>query len=112
LQAYIHPIRLVTYPRGYEWDDAQSLRCHDTYGFTFHDLVAVFEDEVDDYLRVGPYDFEGEAQFRAIGRMAWGLVVTVVYTMRDGNRRIVWARPASRAERRAFHAQNGRTDEP
>lgn len=108
---YIHDIRLWSQPDGFEWDDAQSLRCEDTYGFSFHELVAVFEDEEFDYLRVGPYDFEGEKQFRAVGRTDWGLIVTVVYTIRENRRRIVWARPASRAERRAFHAQNGLTNE-
>jgi uncharacterized DUF497 family protein len=111
LSAYIHTIRLYSQPAGFEWDDTQSRRCHDAYGFSFHELVPVFNDEEHDYLRAGPYDFDGEAQYRAVGRTEWGLIVTVVYTMREAGRRIVWARPASRAERRAFHAQNGLTDE-
>lgn len=82
-------------------------RCQAEYGFSFSDLVNVFEDEEFDYLRLGPFDRAGEARFVAIGRMRWGTVVAVVYTMRGGVRRLIWVRPARRNERAQFYAHNG-----
>ena len=98
-------------PKGYEWDPAMDRRCFAEYAFTFHDVVEVFNDPVADYLRFGPYTHPGdgtaEARFIAIGRLSWGMVIAVVYTMREGRRRIIWVRPARRNERAAFYAHNG-----
>jgi uncharacterized DUF497 family protein len=97
----------MEFPPGFQWDEAQSGRCAELYGFGFDEVVSLFDDEEFDYLRIGPYDRDGEPQYRAIGRMAWGLIVAVAYTMRGPARRIIWARPAGRGERRAFEEQNG-----
>ncbi|HEX8694759.1 MAG TPA: BrnT family toxin [Longimicrobium sp.] len=92
---------------GFAWDAAMNERCESTYGFSFHDVANVFQDEEFDYLRLGPFNHEGETRYVAIGRMQWGLVVAVVYTMRDGVRRLIWVRPARRSERAEFNAHNG-----
>jgi uncharacterized DUF497 family protein len=93
-------------PRGFDWDPAMNEKCEATYGFSFSDLVHVFEDWESDYLRLGPFDLHGEKRFLAVGRMEWGTIVAVVYTMRDGLRRLIWVRPARRSERAAFLAHN------
>lgn len=93
--------------RGFDWDPAMNDRCRREYGFTFADVAQVFLDEAFDYLRLGPFDDHGEPRYVAIGRMEWGLVVAVVYTMRDGLRRLIWVRPARRSGRAAFHAHHG-----
>ncbi|MDB4951646.1 MAG: Ribonuclease toxin, BrnT, of type toxin-antitoxin system [Gemmatimonadetes bacterium] len=103
---YIHVIRLMTPPTGFQWDPAQCDRCSETFGFTFAEVADVFEDEEFDYLRIGPMDHDGEMRYRAIGRMSWGLIVVVAYTMRGTDRRIIWARPARKDERRAFEDHN------
>jgi uncharacterized protein len=45
----------------------------------------------------------GEPRFAAIGRVD-GLILTVIWTPRGTNRRIISARPASRRERNIYRA--------
>jgi uncharacterized DUF497 family protein len=102
---------MQTPPAGYQWDDSQNARCQFEWGFSFHDVVEVFRDPGADHLVVGPvlHGPEGlqEERFLAVGRMEWGSVVTVVYTMRGTDRRLIWVRPARREEREAFYQHNG-----
>lgn len=93
-------------PPGFDWDPAMNEKCQAEYGFSFCDLAHVFDDWEYEYLRLGPFDFQGEKRYLAIGRMEWGTVVAVVYTMRHGLRRIIWVRPARRNERAEFLAHN------
>ncbi|HEX5725616.1 MAG TPA: BrnT family toxin [Longimicrobiaceae bacterium] len=93
-------------PPGFDWDPSMSARCEAEYGFSFSDLVNVFEDAEIDYLRLGPFDLHGEQRYLAIGRMEWGTIVAVVYTMRAGVRRLIWVRPARRSERAELLAYN------
>ncbi|HEX8361463.1 MAG TPA: BrnT family toxin [Longimicrobium sp.] len=98
-------------PAGFDWDPAASERCEDEHGFSFFDLVHVFSDERYDYLDLGEHERGGEARRVLIGRMPWGLIVAVVYTAREGVRRLIWVRPARRGERKAFNEHNGLSDE-
>lgn len=102
---------MQTPPPGYQWDESQNARCLREWGFGFAEVVEVFRDPDADHLVVGPllHGPEGlqEERFLAVGRMEWGTVVTVVYTMRDGDRRLIWVRPARREEREAFYLHNG-----
>jgi uncharacterized DUF497 family protein len=102
---------LGTRPPGFDWDDAASRRCEDEYGFSFFDLVWVFQNEHYDYLDLGERERDSEMRGVVIGRMPWGLIVAVVYTMRDGLRRLIWVRPARRGERKEFNEHNGLSDE-
>lgn len=56
-------------PAGFSWDPAADQRCEREYGFSFSDLVHVFEDERYDYLDLGEHDHGGEARRVVIGRM-------------------------------------------
>ncbi|HEX8244741.1 MAG TPA: BrnT family toxin [Longimicrobium sp.] len=94
-------------PKGYQWDPAMDARCHEQYAFGFHDVVQVFNDPETDYLVYGPVVRDEEERFVAIGRMEWGTVVAVVYTIRDGEKRLIWVRPARANERAEFYEHNG-----
>lgn len=97
-------------PPGFSWNEGAFAACFEQLGFGFDEVVHIFQDEEFDYLRMGPFDHEGESRYRAIGRLRWGLVVAVAYTMRGGLRHVIHARPASRSERRAFAAHHGQEE--
>lgn len=92
---------------GFDWDPAMNARCEAEYGFSFLDVIHVFMDPDFDYLRLGPFDHDGETRYIAVGRMEWAAVVAVVYTVRGNARRLIWVRPARREERAEFNKQNG-----
>jgi uncharacterized DUF497 family protein len=94
-------------PAGYQWDPEMDAKCLDTYAFDFLDVVRVFDDPGADYLVYGPYDHAGEERYVAIGRMEWGTIVAVVYTMRGDDKRLIWVRPARKKESAAFCLHNG-----
>jgi len=84
----------------FEWDEAKSERNlrERGFGFDFASLIFVgpvleAEDRRHDY---------GEVRMRALGAFE-GIVLLVVYTDRDGARRIISARPAKQKERRLWH---------
>ena len=83
-----------------EWDERKSAKNALLRGFGF-DFAAqlFFKDYVERENR--ERDF-GEPRFVAIGRVG-ALIVTVIWTPRGANRRIVSARPASRKERKIYH---------
>ena len=97
---------METPPSGYEWDEAMNCRCICEYGFSFHDVVSIFECDEFEYLEAGPFAVEDEVRWVAIGAMAWGSVFLAVYTHREVNRRIIWVRPARRKERAACYEHN------
>ena len=98
---------MTTPPPEITWDPDASRRCEDEYGFSFADLVSVFDDERYDPLDPGEREHLGEMRRIIIGRLPWGLIVAVVYTMRGSVKRVIRVRPARRSERRAFNEHNG-----
>lgn len=85
---------------GVEWDERKSLQNAQTRGFGFEFAVQLFSA---DYVESEncSRDF-GERRFIAIG-LVRGFVVTVIWTPRGTNRRIISARRASRRERGIFY---------
>ncbi len=81
---------------GVEWDEEKSARNEDFRGFGFDVAADVF---AGDYIEAtsGNRDF-GELRYIAIGSVD-GLIVTVIWTPRGMNRRIISTRPSSRKER-------------
>lgn len=71
----------------------------------------MFDDEPYHYLDLGEREHKGEMRRVVIGRLPWGLIVAVIFTMRKRVRRLIWVRPARRAERRAFNEYNGVDDD-
>jgi uncharacterized DUF497 family protein len=85
---------------GYEYDDDKSERTLRGRGIDFDFAARVFDAafiEYEDRRR----DY-GEKRLVAIGPIE-GRLFSVVYTWRNGRRRIISARRASRRERRAYH---------
>lgn len=74
-------------------------------GLSFGEAEEVFDDE----FYQERYDFVnskiGEDRFQVIGRVKSQLVVFVVYTPRDGKKRIISARPANERERKFYYEQ-------
>ncbi len=87
---------------GFTWDEEKSERCQRERGFGFEDAVKIFENgfiEAEDRRR----DY-GEQRFVTIGQVD-DIVITVVWTPRENRRRIISARPASRAERNRLYGE-------
>jgi len=84
----------------FEWDDAKASANRRKHGITFEAASFVFDDpfrlEEDDLFAVGEY------RMIAIGGVD-GLILTVIFSMpQDDVIRIISARPATSAERRAY----------
>ena len=79
------------------WDDAKCDRNIRIHGIDFRDVPQIFEGR---HL-VQASAYPTEERFLAIGFLE-GREVTVVFTVRNGKRRIISARPASRYERKTL----------
>jgi uncharacterized protein len=85
----------------FEWDPAKEASNELKHGIGFVDAATVFDD---------PYHLEeestkvehGEERRRAIGTIR-SIVVTVIYTDREGRRRIISARRARKDERQRYN---------
>ena len=85
---------------GVEWDKNKNDWNVRHRGFGFEFAAGVFAGA---YVETASCNREtGETRFVAIGCVD-DLVVTVVWTPRAPNRRIISARPSSRRERRIYH---------
>ena len=84
----------------FEWDEAKSEFTRRARGFGFDLAARVFAGPTLQF-RDRRLDY-GEARTLAIGAVE-GIVLAVVYTDRDGRRRIISARRANRGERRLWH---------
>jgi uncharacterized protein len=82
----------------YEWDDTKLTRNINVHRIDFRDVPQIFEGP--HLIQASAYD--AEERFLAIGFLE-DREVTVVFTVRDGKRRIISARPASRYERKTLH---------
>jgi len=86
---------------GFIWDAAKSERCYQERGFDFEYAAALFEgDYIEWEDRRRKY---GEQRLVTVGQVQ-RLTMVVVWTPRDNLRRIISARPASRAEREKLYA--------
>jgi uncharacterized DUF497 family protein len=84
----------------FEWDEAKNRSNIGKHGIDFADAEAVF-DGVMVRFEDDRYEY-GETRERAIGMLANGFVVMLVFTTRDGRVRLISARPASRFERKKY----------
>lgn len=82
---------------GFEWDEAKRTRNIDLHQIDFEDVPQIFEGA--HLVTSSPY--AGEERFLATGFLE-EREVTVVFTIRDGKRRIISARRASRYERKTL----------
>lgn len=82
-----------------EWDADKAATNLAKHGVDFADAAAVLEDEA--ALTVSDDDPD-EERFVSVGMDALGRVLTVVYTWRGGEPRLISARKANRSERRQY----------
>lgn len=85
----------------FEWD-AQKARTNERkHGVTFGDAATAFGDPLSATVPDPDHSIE-EARFVLIGSTYRGTIVVVVHTQRGDSIRIISARRATRAERRAY----------
>ncbi|MEK7215463.1 MAG: BrnT family toxin [Chloroflexota bacterium] len=85
---------------GFEWNQAKSDANLVERGFDFAAASSVFGSYRVE--RTASYPVAGEERYVTTGEIE-GVIITVVWTPRGRNRRIISARLASRAERRDYH---------
>ena len=83
----------------FEWDEGKRRSVIDRHGIDFEDAVQIFSGPV--WETLSPQT--GEQRWLVIG-VVDGIEIAVVYTVRDGRRRIITARRARTYERQDYHA--------
>jgi uncharacterized DUF497 family protein len=86
----------------YEWDERKRIGNLEKHGLDFADAWKVYEASVKVTLPV-PHTESGEVRWIDIAEIA-GVVLVLVYTMRDNSVRSISFRNAKREERRFFDA--------
>lgn len=92
----------------YDWDPAKQFTNVHKHSISFIAAVAVFDDPGLLEIDVSRPEHR-ESRIKAVGQLAPGWVVAVIYTVRDDTRRIISARRARRHERSAYDAGHGLT---
>jgi uncharacterized protein len=88
------------------WDEAKLARNINVHRIDFRDILQIFEG----LHLIQASAYEAKERFLAIGFLE-NREVTVVFTVRDGKRRIISARPASRYERKTLQETLNRQNE-
>lgn len=81
----------------FEWDPAKAAENERKHRVAFPEAATVFDDSMA-MVRDDEWHSEDEDRFHATGRSAAYRLLTVTYTMRRENSRIISARPATPAE--------------
>ena len=83
----------------FEWDENKRRSVIEQHGIDFEDAVQIFDGPVRETLSPRM----NEERWLAVG-VVDGIEIAVVYTIRNGRRRIITARRARTNERRDYHA--------
>jgi uncharacterized DUF497 family protein len=84
----------------YQWDREKAQGNREKHGIRFADAIAVLEDT---FAVTIPDTHADEERLITIGEDAFGTVLVVVYTYRGEHTiRMIFARPATRRERRMY----------
>jgi uncharacterized DUF497 family protein len=83
----------------FEWDENKKQANFLKHEIDFEEATAIFDGRVVKFVST-KFDY-GEIRIKAIGDLN-GKVIAVIYTVRNGNYRIISARRADRNERRAY----------
>ncbi|MFD2183638.1 BrnT family toxin [Rhodoplanes azumiensis] len=95
-------------PDGFEWDDIKRDTVLRERGIDFVDAAKVLLGTVYQYRS----PWHDEPRFVAIGPLTEGILIAIVYTIRDENIRIITARRARRNEQAAYrNALSAQRDE-
>ncbi len=84
----------------YVWDLQKAASNFEKHGIYFADAVGVFEDE--QALSIEDITDYGEERFVSVGMDYLGRILTVVFTYRNDEIRIISARKATKKERLAY----------
>ena len=86
----------------FEFDPAKARANFQKHGVSFAEVESVF---YDDFALTREDDHAlGEARFVTVGADALGRVVTVCWTQRGNNIRLISARPATSTERKSYES--------
>ena len=86
-------------PLGFEWDEDKQRKALEERRIDFRDVIRIFDGPVLETLS----RHQVETRWVAAG-IVDGKEIAVMYTVRDGRRRIITARRARTHERREYHA--------
>ena len=94
----------------FEWDDNKQASNLEKHGIDFEDIVGVWKRAIIDPFSTRHVD--NELRHLALGilvgeKPTGGIIVAVVYTMRNDNHRIISARKARSSEQAAYRAAFG-----
>lgn len=89
---------------GFEWDERKAEANLAKHGISFQIARQVFQDPA--ALDWFEGHENGDERFNILG-MVHGRLLVVAYTIRNGRKRIISARPAVRYERRLYHEGQG-----
>jgi hypothetical protein len=84
----------------YEWDAAKNIANQQKHELSFEQACLIFEGPI--FSRADKRFDYGEVRVLSIGRVDELLVLTVIHTDRNGNRRIISARRANQKERQVY----------
>ncbi|HEY9801907.1 MAG TPA: BrnT family toxin [Leptolyngbyaceae cyanobacterium] len=83
----------------YQWDSNKARENLRKHGVDFADAIAVFSDDLAITIT---YERFQEERFITIGIDAFGRILVVVYTWRNGEIRLISARQATRYEKQQY----------
>jgi uncharacterized DUF497 family protein len=88
-------------PLNFDWEAAKAESNLAKHRVSFDDAIEVFADPLVAVVAT-IREQDREERFKAIGRIAHRLF-TIVYTERDGGKRIISARPSNRNEKKRYN---------
>ena len=86
---------------GFEWDKNNIDKSYQKHGITLNEAEEIFLDE-DILLLEDIKHSQQEERFKAIGKIAKGRILFLVFTIRGNKIRIISARVANKKERRMY----------
>jgi uncharacterized DUF497 family protein len=86
----------------FEWDHNKDRQNQTKHGVSFADTFAVFEDSNALTIEDNEHD---EERFVTIGMDCFGRILTVAYTWRDENIRIISARKSTKSEAKQYESE-------
>lgn len=86
------------------WDDSKNTINSEKHGVTFEESRGVWDDPLFIVGDCPEPASKGEKRFMAIGKIARGDIVSVVFTFREGTIRLISARPG-RKERKIYEKE-------
>lgn len=83
----------------FDWDNKKNQSNFEKHGISFEVAIEAFNDKL---MHETDKIIDGEIRTVAIGKLE-NIILTVVYTYRNGKHRIISARRASKAERLVYY---------